>query len=199
MKLTSGLLFLLLTFTTLVSNGQSIKQLKSVTKQDSKKEKVGVIYGSFVQRLGFSSGGFAQDIRIQNTETKEIFSFRVKPTFKSAKENTFCFFLKPGTYKILSYWWTESKWYGGQMFTEHIYKGVQSSSVADKLRRGEIKKEDLEQYSFVVADNSVYYLGTWHFDKELVSFTNNKEELDKTIEVEYPNLNWKEAKVEIPK
>ncbi|WP_137759489.1 hypothetical protein [Pontibacter sp. SGAir0037] len=175
-----------------------MRQLDAVPKHDSDKSNDAIIYGNFVQRLGFSSGGFAQDIRIVNVETNEILSFRVKPTFKSAKENTFCFYIKPGTYKILNYWWTQSKWYGGKIFTEYIFKGVESSKVADELKKGQVQQADLEQYSFTIADNAVYYLGTWHFDKELVSFSNEKEELDKAMQAEYPNINTKQAKVEIP-
>lgn len=63
----------------------------------------------------------------------------------------------------------------------------------------QIQQGDLEQFSFELSDNSIHYLGTWHFDKELVSFTDNKEKLDKVIQIEYSNINWSQAKVEIPK
>ncbi|QMU30760.1 hypothetical protein [Adhaeribacter radiodurans] len=198
MKLKSYFLLVVLVCIFFVTKGQNIKSLEAVSKQDANPENQAIIYGSFVQRLGFSSGGFAQDIRIMNVETKEIFSFRVKPIFKSAKENAFCFYIKPGSYKILNYWWTESKWYGGKMFTEYIFKGIESSKVADKLKKGEIQVNNLEQYSFRVTDSSVHYLGTWHFDKELVSFSNNKEQLDITIQTEYQKINWVQAKPEIP-
>ncbi|WP_439881007.1 hypothetical protein ACSX1A_17900 [Pontibacter sp. MBLB2868] len=199
MKFTSFLLVIILGFITLVANGQNIKPLEAVSKQNHDNKQQAIIYGNFVQRLGFSSGGFAQDIRLINVETNEVFSLRVKPTFKSAKENSFCFYIKPGTYKILNYWWTESKWYGGKMFTEYIFKGIESSIASDKLKKGQIRQNDLEQFSFEISDSSVYYLGTWHFDKELVSFSHEKEGLDKIIQAKYPEINWEQAKVEIPK
>lgn len=123
-----------LIFATFIVNGQTLKQLNPVSKQDPASKQKAIIYGNFIQRLGFSSGGFAQDIRIMNVETKEIFPFRVKPTFKSAKENIFCFYLEPGNYVILNYLYTQSKWYGGKIFTEHIYKNVESSKIAEKLK-----------------------------------------------------------------
>ena len=79
----------LLILVSLTTNGQITITLKEVLSKDTVRSGQGIIYGLFIQRLGFSSGGFPQDIRIINLDTKEIFSFRVKPTFKSAKENIF--------------------------------------------------------------------------------------------------------------
>ena len=74
-------------------------------------------YGEFIQRLKkFKSGGYPQDIRLINIETNEVLVFRVKSTFKTSKENQFCYLIEPGTYAILNYWWTESKWYGGRSY-----------------------------------------------------------------------------------
>lgn len=198
MKSIYYILIAILPFVATATYGQNPKALYAVSKQDSGSEQKAIIYGNFVQRLGFSSGGFAQDIRIMNNDTKEVLSFRVKPTFKSAKENVFCFYIKPGKYTVVNYWWTESKWYGGKMFTEYIYKNIESSKVADKLKTAQVQQTDLEQYAFDIDSDSAFYLGTWHFDKELVSFSNDKGELDKVMQSEYPKINWTRAKIEIP-
>lgn len=76
------------------------------------------IYGNFIQRLGFSSGGYAQEIYLRNITTDKIYSMRVKATMKSAKENVFCFHLPPGEYELRQYYWTQSKWYGGMVHLE---------------------------------------------------------------------------------
>ena len=56
-----------------------------------------VFYGEFVQRLKkFKSGGYPQDIRLINIETNEVLVFRVKSTFKTSKENRFCYLIEPG-------------------------------------------------------------------------------------------------------
>ena len=156
-------------------------------------------YGNFIQRLGFSSGGFPQDIRLINTETKEIFTFRVKPTYKSAKENTFCYILKPGKYAIYNYWWTQSKWYGGKTFTEPIFKNIDNTNnLQAKINSGEIKDKDLLQYTFTVGENSINYLGTWHFDKGLVSFTDDKQNFDIKIAGRFKKLDLSKAETVLP-
>lgn len=108
-----NLLFIISLFFSLSVYSQSMKSLNIISANDTVPEGQAVIYGNFIQRLGFSSGGFPQDIRIINLESNEISTFRVKPIFKTAKENSFCYLIEPGEYAILNYWWTESKWYGG--------------------------------------------------------------------------------------
>lgn len=94
---------------TMILHAQNFKALNRVNQRASLQEGKSIIYGNFVQRLGFSSGGFPQEIRLINRDTKEVVSFRVKSTFKSAKENTFIYFIEPGNYAILNYCWTQSK------------------------------------------------------------------------------------------
>ncbi|SKB96112.1 hypothetical protein SAMN05660841_03313 [Sphingobacterium nematocida] len=79
---------ILLLFASTLTNAQTIKHLSDVGSKDAVANGQAIIYGNFIQRLGFASGGFAQDIRLINIDTKEVFAFRVKPTFKSSKENT---------------------------------------------------------------------------------------------------------------
>lgn len=83
-----------------------------------------IINGNYIQRLRFCSGGFPQDIAIQNTETQECFYFRVKPIYKSKKKNPFIYYIPPGKYRVIVYWWSKSQAYGAIYFTEPIYKGI---------------------------------------------------------------------------
>ena len=188
----------LLILATLTTKGQSIKTLKEVSSNDTVLSGQGIIYGLFIQRLGFSSGGFPQDIRIVNIDTKEIFSFRVKPTFKSAKENIFSFHIPAGNYAITQYLWTQSKWYGGKMFTEPIFKNYAFNEIETKLKSGEIKEGELEHYRFSIQPNTLNYVGTWHFDKEQVSFSDNKINFDKIVTKTQTKLNFASATISIP-
>ena len=176
----------------------TIKTLKEVLSKDTVESGQGIIYGLFIQRLGFSSGGFPQDIRIVNLATKEIFSFRVKPTFKSAKENIFSFHIPSGDYAIIQYWWTQSKWYGGKMFTEPIFKNYAFSDIETKLKSGELKEEELGHFNFSIQPNTLNYMGTWHFDKEQVSFSDDKMKLDKILSKTQTKLNFENATFSIP-
>ncbi|WP_316795945.1 hypothetical protein [Pedobacter agri] len=180
-------------------NAQLYKKLIEVKSKDSVNSGEAIIYGNFVQRLAFLSGGFPQEIRIANSETGEIYSFNVKPAFKSAKENTFIYYIKPGKYIILHYWWTQSKWYGGKFYTEPIFYGLDSrDSLATKVKAGIIKENDLRRFMFTVEERSINYLGTWHFDKGIVSFTDDKKNLDERISTKYPFINISKAKIIIP-
>ena len=182
------------------SKGQDFKALEEVNKGDSLQEGKAIIYGNFIQRLGFSSGGFPQDIRLINTDTKEVLTFRVKPTFKSAKENTFIYFIKPGNYAILNYWWTQSKWYGGKMFTEPIFKGIDGTDdLEQKIKSGQIKTDELEQFHINVTKNSLNYVGTWHFDKGLVSFTDDKAQFDNLVKIKFKKIEFSNAITTLPK
>jgi len=124
----------------------------------------------------------------------------VKPTFKSAKENTFVYFIKPGNYAILNYWWTQSKWYGGKMFTEPIFKEIDATNNSkQKSNSGQLNTNNLEQFTFTVTENSLNYLGTWHFDKEEVSFTDDKTQFDSLMKSKYKKLDFSIGKLVLPK
>ncbi len=159
-----------------------------------------IIYGKFIQRLGFSSGGFPQYIRIQNVDTKTIYSYCVKPTFKSARENNFRYHILPGRYVIVNYYWVKSVWYGGQVFVEPIYKNIAASKIRGMLLDSKITESDLKQYTFTIEPNTVNYLGTWHFDKEIVSFTNDKTQQDAKDGNRsfFRNINLNEARIVLP-
>lgn len=187
-------------FLAILVKGQKIKPLEKVSNNDTLSKGQAIIYGSFIQRLGFSSGGFAQDIHLVNIDTKEVFAFRVKPIYKSAKENTFICFIKPGNYAILNYWWTQSKWYGGKMFLEPIFKDTDASQdFAKKVKSGQVNLSDLKRFTFTIAENSINYLGTWHFDQGIVSFTDDKLQLDNSIQSKFNKLDLSKASTVLPK
>ena len=54
------------------------------------------------------------------------------------------------------------------------------------------------RYNFEVLSNTINYLGTWHFDKGLVSFTNDKETTDSLLTDEFKNIDFKKAEINIP-
>ena len=192
-------LIIILFFCTTFTQAQNIQTLSEVKQKDILQKEESIIYGNFIQRLGFSSGGFPQDIRLINLDTKEIVAFRVKPIFKTTKENSFVYFIKPGNYAILNYWWTQSKWYGGKMFTEPIFRGVDATDDFEKrITSGEIEDDKLQMFTFTIVENSLNYLGTWHFDKGLVFFSEDKDKLDNELIQQYGNLDFSKAKVNLP-
>ncbi|MEC5166218.1 hypothetical protein RCH18_001954 [Flavobacterium sp. PL11] len=196
MKLFSTIILTLFTF---LATSQNYKSLVEFNRNDSIVAGQAVIYGSFIQRLGFSSGGFAQDVRIINMETNEISAFRVKPAYKSAKENTFCYSITPGTYAIYNYWWTQSKWYGAKFFTEPIFKNIDSRENLDvKIKSGQLKQEDLTPFVFTINPNSLNYLGTWHFDTGVVKFSNDKLILDNKLKDKYKFIEFSKATTLLP-
>lgn len=180
--------------------GQQIRQLSSVRSGDTILAGQAIMYGNFIQRLAFSSGGFPQDIRLVNLDTKAVLAFRVKPTFKSAKDNNFIYVLPPGNYAILHYWWTRSKWYGGKSFTEPIYKGLDATDhLEQKINSGDIQQDALQLFRFSIAENTLNYMGTWHFDTGIVSFSDDKLQLDNRLKGQYKKLDFSSAKTLLPK
>lgn len=195
--------YLILTFLFFYSifiYGQDMEVLYEVNEKDTIHSGQSIIYGNFIQRLGVSGGGYPQDIRIINIESGDVFSFRAKSTSKSSKENPFCFFIEPGTYAILNYWWTKRTWYGGQMHTEPIYKGIDSTDdLEEKINSGNIKETDLIRFIFEVEENTINYVGTWHFDTGMIYFSDDKAQLDKKIKNNYKKLDFTSARTGLPK
>lgn len=180
--------------------GQEVNVLEKVPKGAKIEQGQTIIYGNFIQRLGFSSGGFPQDIILRNIETKEYFKFRVKPTYKSGKDNSFCFYIKPGTYQIISYVWTQSKWYGGMMYGEPIFKGIDANEYIEKnvTISPDLYENASLRYAFTLGENSLCYLGTWNFDSGLVSFTNDISNFNIEMELVYKRLDFSNSAPEIP-
>ncbi len=164
--------------------GQSVRMLEPMYRGEAPMAGKAVIYGNFVQRLGFNSGGFPQDIRLLNLNTNEIVTFRVKPTFKSAKESPFCYSIDPGEYAIADYYWTQSKWYGGTMNTEPIFKNKDALGT--------------ERFTLRLYADTVYYTGTWHFDTEQVFFSDEKRSLDSALTKKYKKLTLEKAITRLP-
>lgn len=152
----------------------------------------GIVYGSCVQRLGFSSGGFQQYVRLYNLSTGKALNIEVKPAFKSAKYNTFCYALPPGRYALVNYQYTESKWYGGEMHAETLRKTSTSAAA-------EAAPVAATRYTFKVEAGKLHYLGTWHFDKAMQPrFANNKAALDEQLRNNYKKLPFEQALVAVP-
>lgn len=140
-----------------------------------------------------------QDIVIVNAETGEYYSFVVKPMMKSAKENLFCYVLPAGTYQIANYNYNQSTWYGAKMFSEPIIKNmIANAELQEKLNSGQIAETDIIRFSFTVEPNTLNYLGSWHFDQQLVSFTDDKLITDKKMVKKKQKIDFSSAKTELP-
>lgn len=150
----------------------------------------GIVYGGCVQRLGFSSGGFQQYVRLYNLSTGKAVNIEVKPAFRTAKYNTFCYALPPGRYALVNYQYTESKWYGGEMHAETLRKARPDAAPAPVAAT---------RYVFTVAPGQLHYLGTWHFDKAAQPrFTNSKTATDEQLSKDFKKLPFAEALVAVP-
>ena len=68
-----------------------------------------------------------------------------------------------------------------------------------KTKSEPINQNKLEQFTFEITKNSLNYLGTWHFNKGLVSFTDDKIQFDKLLESHYKKLDFLKAITTIPK
>jgi len=186
-------------YTSGIAAQEDVEKLKSVNKDDRVAEGQAIIYGLFIQRLDNKSAGYPQYICLENTSTRHLYMFQVKPTMTPDRKNIFCYHIQPGTYRIVSYYWVLNNWYGGKAHTEPVYKGI----IVDKnfnrqLERGQIKEEDLKSYTITIKPNSLNYLGTWHFDKQPASFSNDKESLNAEIDKKFPNLDFNYARTLLP-
>lgn len=170
-----------LTLFAFASFGQETIRLNDVGSKDTIATGQAVIYGNFVQRLGFKSGGFAQEMYIVNVATKEVMAFRVKPTFKSAKENAFIYHIKPGTYTVFMYQYVESKWYGAKIFKEPV------------------QKADGGNYTFTIPPNSLVNVGNWNFDKYPGTFNETNGGFNEKMRTDFSKLDFGKAIVVIPK
>ncbi len=84
------------------------------------------------------------------------------------------------------------------MYTEPIFKNYAFSEIETKLKSADLKEEELEHFIFSIQPNTVNYVGTWHFDKEHVSFSNEKINLDKKVSKVQTKLNFETASISIP-
>lgn len=190
-------ILLLISFSVAAQPGRRLEKLGD---NDTIPAGQAAFYGEFVQRLKkMKSGGYPQDIRLINIETNEVLIFRVKSTFKAAKENNFCYLIEPGTYAILNYWYTESKWYGGKSYMEPIYKGDDSIQETEKkIKNKELRPDELVLFKFTITANSLNYVGKWHFEQSPVYFTDEKGEIDEDMKGKYKRLDFPKARIAIP-
>lgn len=181
------------------AKSQSIQRLEEVLPNDTLKAGQGIIYGSFLQRIGFTGLGFPQDIRIECLETRKKYTFRVKDAFKISKARTFLYHIPAGNYIILNYCWTQSKLLGSLMHTEPIYRGYSALEIYKSSKFGDFFKERLQRFTFLVEAGTLNYLGTWHFDQPVVSFEEDKEVLERRLTGKYRHLNFIAANSALPK
>lgn len=128
---------------------------------------------------------------------KKYFLSGLSQLSNQQKKIHFYYHIPSGKYAILHDVWTQSKWYGGKTYTEPIFRRFAFSNIESKIKSGQIKEEELEQYKFSIQSNSLNYLGTWHFDKEIVSFSENKINLDKKLSETFTRLDFKNAIITI--
>jgi len=182
-----------------LTQAQKVRNLESVPKYSKPLSHQTLIYGNFIQRLGFKSGGFPQYVRMLNQNTQKLYALKVKPELSSSKENSFFYYIPPGKYTILNYVWTESAIYGGKMTTEPIFKGIDTTRKIDgKVVDVAIKNEELLQFSFEIEPETITYLGTWNFETGVVSFVDEKVKIDEKLSPTYTRINFSAAKTVIP-
>jgi hypothetical protein len=191
---------LLLLFFSIFSFAQKPIVLKKVKKKDIEIDGKSIIYGTFIQRLGFSSGSLPQNIILTNLDTKEIFQFRVKPTYKSAKKNTFCVYIKPGNYEITGYFWAQSTVAGATFYTEPTYKGVNCEYFAllAGISSGKIKESELTKYCFKIEKNTINFMGTWNFKSGIALFTSEISKFNGEKKNKYSNIDFTKSIENIP-
>ena len=177
----------------------SVAELNNVNKGETVAEGQAVIYGVFIQRLDKKSKGYPQYICIEDTKTLQRYMFKVKPAMKSDKENIFCAHIPSGTYRIISYYWVVSNWYGGTAHNEPVYKGIKVDKNFNRLlHNGQVKEEDLQTYTFTIRPDMANYLGRWNFGVEPATFDDDKETLDSHISELYPAIDFSIARKALP-
>lgn len=181
---------LCLALISLSTHAPKAANLRKVETFDVKKPHQSIIYGYFIQRLGFSSGGFPQYITVQNTDSQVVYRFRVKDTFKSAKKSIFCYYILPGDYVILAYEWAQSKWYGGKLFTEPVYKNDVTGTTM------QASPEML--FKFRVEPGVITYVGTWNFGEPKAVFTDDNEISSAAAQKNYKKMDFSNAQLSIP-
>lgn len=148
----------------------------------------GVIYGSCLQRMGFSSGGIAQLVRLVNLSTGQVFRISVKPTMRSRRENPFCYALPAGRYALSQY--------------EFNHSNVLLDFRAERLLKpspGPGPGVAASRYVFTVVPGQLHYVGTWNLANENEPiFLDEKALLDATLQVDYPAARLAEARIAIP-
>jgi hypothetical protein len=176
------ILLILLISLMFTCQAQSARILKNVVDKESRDYKRAMIYGIFVQRLGFKSGGFPQYVKVYNFDQNKEYRLRVKDAFTAQKNSLFCAELPLGMYELRSYIYIQSKWYGGKEFEEQLYKNIDcSDSVKYKAAVDSLGLSSFKRFSFTVNEISPYYVGQWEFGTGLVSFSSDKQTSDEKL------------------
>lgn len=179
-----------------LAKGQFFKLLDDVQPRDTIKPNYAIIYGFFLPRP-IRQPGKSQEIWLYNLDTKKRISLVVKLPFGRPKADEFVCFIKPGNYAIRNYWGLEPGL--TEDSPEPIYKGIDASGNFErKLKKAGIDKKTLTRYTFSVTANSINYLGTWDFRTGLVSFTDNKAELDNDLKSQFKRLDFSVANTILP-
>jgi len=148
----------------------------------------GVLYGTCLQRMGLSSGGIAQYVRLVNLSTGQVFRLNVKPTLRSRRENPFCYALPAGRYALSQY--------------EFNHSSVLLDFRAERLLRPRPvpgPNVAATRYLFTLAAGQLHYVGTWNFANENEPiFLDEKSLLDPVLQADYPAAGLAGARVALP-
>ncbi len=173
--------------------------LKKVYNGHTMRPDEAIVYGTFIPRLGMAHSLNFHEVRFQNVNTGEILKLKIKPKSRKSQDEKFVLIIPPGTYTILNYVWPEKRWYGNMIYTEPIFKGINSlDNLEEKILNGQIKAQDLQQFSFTISPQTVNYIGTWRFNTSLVSFTDDKGNMDDSIKNKYKKLDLSKALIVLP-
>jgi TonB family protein len=141
----------------------------------------GIVYGTCLQRLGFSSGGLPQYVRVINLSTGQPFRLGVKPAVRSRRENTFCYALPAGRYALSEYEF-------GQF--ERLARPAAGPGPTVAATR----------YVFTVVPGQLHYVGTWNLaNAHEPLFLDEKTALDATLQADFPAVDFGAARVAIPR
>jgi TonB family protein len=142
----------------------------------------GLVYGSCIQRLGFSSGGLLQDVQLVHLTTHKLVRVVVKPLMKSRKENDFCVALPAGTYALQQYAYSYD------------------SEALRKPGTGLDAPISVTRYVFTVQAGQLNYVGTWDFSvPQQPSFRTDETALKERINPTYRQLGFADAVLAVPK
>lgn len=194
------ILFILIIGLSSNASAQKIEKLKEANSSKKLSNDTSIIYGHFIQRIGSDNRFYPQVIVLLNIITNEAYSLNVRASNKTDTEESFRFYIKPGMYKIQSYWyWTVSKWLIGKEHYQPIFKDT-DSTLFDKIAvPDDIANEyKLESYYIEIRPNSIYYLGTWDFSSGVVSFRDDKVNHDKKVEKIYRKIPFDQVITKLP-
>lgn len=138
----------------------------------------GLVCGSCVQRLGFSSGGIPQYVRLRHLGAGKVVRISVKPTMRSRSENDFCVALPPGRYALQQYEYG----YGVEALRKH-----RTGALTDT------------RYVFGVRAGQLSYVGVWDFSApQQPRFRLDQAALAERINPTYTKLGFAEAVLALP-